>query len=253
MAHGVGFPFGDIYIWELMYRVEELEPIFDDYDTQLAAKASTSSVTSALSGKENTITPGTTAQYWRGDKTWQTLPTGGSGTVTSVGLTSSDLTVSGSPVTTSGNITANLSTTGVSADTYSGVTVDTKGRVTAGTKRSFSSATRSLNSVFQISTTRDVLASYSVDISTSVSLAGGAVGTVYLEYADDSSFTTGVTEVGRFVNGNTGTLVVGLTLNQTNTAPVSGVIPTSKYVRLRTQNNTGSPTFTYRSGQEVSL
>ena len=27
----------------------------------------------ALNAKENTITPGTTAQYWRGDKTWQTL------------------------------------------------------------------------------------------------------------------------------------------------------------------------------------
>jgi hypothetical protein len=27
----------------------------------------------ALNGKESTITPGTTAQYWRGDKTWQTL------------------------------------------------------------------------------------------------------------------------------------------------------------------------------------
>lgn len=26
-----------------------------------------------LSGKENTITPGTSGQYWRGDKTWQTL------------------------------------------------------------------------------------------------------------------------------------------------------------------------------------
>lgn len=31
--------------------------------------------------KEAAITAGTTAQYWRGDKTWQTLPTGGSGDV----------------------------------------------------------------------------------------------------------------------------------------------------------------------------
>ena len=31
--------------------------------------------------KEPAITAGTTAQYWRGDKTWQTLPTGGSGDV----------------------------------------------------------------------------------------------------------------------------------------------------------------------------
>lgn len=37
--------------------------------------------------KENYITPGTTSQYWRGDKTWQTTPTGtvtGSGTATRI-------------------------------------------------------------------------------------------------------------------------------------------------------------------------
>lgn len=35
----------------------------------------TSALTSGLAGKENTITAGTTAQYWRGDKSWQTLNT----------------------------------------------------------------------------------------------------------------------------------------------------------------------------------
>lgn len=34
---------------------------------------------SALSGKEPSITAGTTTQYWRGDKTWQTLPSPGIG------------------------------------------------------------------------------------------------------------------------------------------------------------------------------
>ncbi len=119
--------------------------------------------------------------------------------------------------------------------------------------RSYSSPSRTLNSAFQPSTTRDAQVSYSVDIATSVSLAGGAVGTVFLEYADDSGFTTGVTEVGRTVNGNTGTLVDGLTLNQTATAQLNGIIPASKYVRLRTANTTGSPTFTFRSSQEVLL
>jgi len=33
------------------------------------------SVVNSLAGKENTIAAGTTAQYWRGDKTWQTFPT----------------------------------------------------------------------------------------------------------------------------------------------------------------------------------
>lgn len=34
-----------------------------------------STLTSAVAGKEPTITAGTTAQYWRGDKSWQTLDT----------------------------------------------------------------------------------------------------------------------------------------------------------------------------------
>ena len=60
--------------------------------------------------------------------------TGASGTVTSVGLSSSDFTVSGSPVTVSGTITANLATqAGVTAGSYtnSNVTVNSKGIITA--------------------------------------------------------------------------------------------------------------------------
>jgi hypothetical protein len=37
--------------------------------------ANVSGLQTALDGKEPTITAGTTSQYWRGDKTWQTLPT----------------------------------------------------------------------------------------------------------------------------------------------------------------------------------
>lgn len=60
---------------------------------------------------------------------WGAAPATG---VTSVALSSSDLTVTGSPVTSSGTITANLTNSGVSAGTYSKVTVDAKGRVTTG-------------------------------------------------------------------------------------------------------------------------
>jgi hypothetical protein len=55
---------------------------------------------SALNSKENTITPGTTSQYWRGDKTWQVFPT--IPTVTPSALTKTDdtnvtITLGGSP------------------------------------------------------------------------------------------------------------------------------------------------------------
>lgn len=119
--------------------------------------------------------------------------------------------------------------------------------------RSFSYTTRSLNTCFQISSTRDALVTYSVDIATSLSLTSGQQGTVYLETFTDSACSTGTQEVTRFVNGQTGTLTIGLALQQNVTGTLTGVIPAGAYVRLRTQNNTGTPTFTARPGQETLL
>lgn len=117
--------------------------------------------------------------------------------------------------------------------------------------RTFNNPTRSLNSAFQISTTQDALVSYSVDISASLSLSGGQTGTVTLQYADDSAFTTNVKTVQSSVNGNTGTLTIGLGLTQLGTAAVSGMVPAAKYAKIITANTAGTPTFTYRTAQEV--
>lgn len=118
---------------------------------------------------------------------------------------------------------------------------------------SFGSTTRSLNSAFQVSSTRAAFVSYTVDVATTLSLTGGATGTVTLQYANDSGFTSGVTTVQSAVNGNTGTLTIGLALTQTGTASISGVIPAGKYVKLVTANTAGTPTFTFRAAQEVLM
>lgn len=118
---------------------------------------------------------------------------------------------------------------------------------------SYTTPTRSLNTAFQVSTTRNSRVSYAVSIAATLSLTTGQSGTVVLEYADDSGFTTNVKTIQSSINANTGSLAIGLNLTQTVTASVSGDVPSGKYVRLRTVNNTGTPTFTFVSAQEVLL
>lgn len=117
--------------------------------------------------------------------------------------------------------------------------------------RQASVAVRSLNSAFLISAANDTYVSYSVDIQCTLSLSGGMQGTVFLETADNAAFNVNVTEICRTVNGNTGTLTIGLNITQSSTGTLSGTVLAGKWTRLRTNNDSGAPTFTYRSGQEA--
>lgn len=213
--------------------------------------ASTTALTTGLSAKFANPS-GTTAQYVRGDGSIATLPTAGTGTVTSIGVTSSNLTVSGSPVTTSGSIAVSLPSVGT-AGNYTVVTTDAQGRVTAGTAASQSAATRTLNSAFQVSSTRASLVNYSVRIVTTASIGGNQDGDVILEIASDSGFTTNVQTLSITQNAQAISLAVVLNSVQTQTGVLSGYVPAGYYVRLRTVNNTGAPNFQYRAGQEVLM
>lgn len=117
--------------------------------------------------------------------------------------------------------------------------------------RTFSAAVRALNTAFQVSTLSDAIVSYAVDVAVSISLAVGQAGQVILEYADNSAMTTNLVVVNSCTSGNTGLLTLGLSLTNTQTGTLSGVIPKNKFAMIKTVNVVGAPTFTFRSGQEV--
>lgn len=110
---------------------------------------------------------------------------------------------------------------------------------------------RSLNSPFVISTTRDVSVSYSISLSvTNPLLAGSSTANAFLEYSTDGG-STWVT-VSNSTNASSVALTVTLAITQPSTFVVSGIIPANASVRIRTTTS-GTATATYSRGQEVLL
>lgn len=188
---------------------------------------------------------GQSGKFLRTDGTVVSWASGSSGTVTSVGLSSSDLSVSGSPVTSSGSITADLTATGISAGTYSGLTVDSKGRATAGTTRSVSNnVSRSLNSGYTVSASRDSSLSYSISATWTLNALLSGSGSAFLEYSTDggSSWIT-VSQAGKTLNL--------LTVAGSDDMNLSGIVPAGGLVRIRTTAT--NMTIAYVRGQEALL
>lgn len=119
--------------------------------------------------------------------------------------------------------------------------------------RTSTSATRSFNTAFQPSTTTWTRVNYSVLVTSSATLLGGQEGSVILEKASNSSFTSNVMELGRLTGGNSVSLAIAITAVDKAGGQLSGDVEPSYYVRLRTVNTTGTPTFTYVSGVEGVL
>lgn len=114
-------------------------------------------------------------------------------------------------------------------------------------------ATRALNSAFQVSSTRNSMVFYSVQITVTASIASGQDGELVLEIASNSGFTTNVQSLMIAPCSQVYTLAIALQGVQKCAQTVSGFVPAGYYTRLRTVNTTGSPVFTYRAGQEVLL
>jgi hypothetical protein len=98
----------------------------------------TSSGTFAITGA------GSTAQYIRGDGTLATFPTIPGGTVTSVGISGSDFTITGSPITTSGTIGLTLASVNSNIGTFNNVTVNAKGLVMAASNVAYLTANQTI-------------------------------------------------------------------------------------------------------------
>lgn len=121
------------------------------------------------------------------------------------------------------------------------------------TMRTFNSPSLAINTARQASTTRDALVVASVEIDAALSLVTGAKGTVTLQYADNSAFTLGVKTASIGVNGNTGSLSLGINTVGSGSGPVVGIIPAGKWYRLATANVTGTPTYGTPVIQEILI
>jgi hypothetical protein len=149
---------------------------------------------------------------------------GAGGTVTSVGLVplSNSIVVTGSPVTSNGNISINLANTGVTAATYTNptVTVDTYGRVTSIANNTVAGTVTSVGLIVS---------------GTGLQVSGSPV-----TGASDITITnTGVTRL----NAGTGIVLSGSTGNITVAAATAGGTVTSVGVSSNTLTIT-NPTVT---------
>lgn len=105
-----------------------------------------------------------------------------------------------------------------------------------------------------VSAVQDAIVNYSMTIITTATIGGGASGTGVLEIAPTNSATpSDWVEIARCTNGQAITLALALQSVQTIGCHLGGVVPAGYYRKLRTINNTGTPTYTPNPGQEVLL
>lgn len=187
---------------------------------------------------------GLSSQYVRADGTFTTFPTiptntnqltNGSGFINQAGArTAISLTTIGN----SGNATYDNSTGILNIPNYS------------TTSKSFNNnVSRTLNSNYTISTTRDAMVTYSVNLSvTNPLLAGSSSASAFLEYSTNggSSWIT----ISNVTNSSSVALAVTIALTQPNIFVLSGAIPSNALVRIRTTTS-GTASATYSTGQEV--
>lgn len=240
----------------LFVRSSDSALVFSLRDSLSINQSQVTGLTTSLNGKQGSLSLTNTSTSGSSTLIGNTLNipiyTNSGGTVTSVGINSADCSVSGSPVTGSGNITVNLNTSGVSSGTYIGpYTVNSKGIITNASNPIIDtiSASRAFNFGYKMSTIKFYEIRVSAQISCNLSLSGGQAGNIFLEISSDSSTWT---FAGELSSSNTGTLTIGLNTTQISGGQLSTLLAPNYFWRLRTNTSTGTPTYTFQGGQKIS-
>lgn len=113
-----------------------------------------------------------------------------------------------------------------------------------------STPSRSLGTAFQPSTTYTTAVYYSARVSAPLSLAGGAVGRIEL-LSDSANPPTTVR--GRVAAGESGTVVVGISMAGVSEGQLHYIVPVGDYVLLQSVTESGSPTYTITTQTEQSM
>lgn len=115
------------------------------------------------------------------------------------------------------------------------------------TQRVLTNNTYALNTVYQPSTTRDAMVTTGASIVATLSLSGGQTGQVLIQISPDNvTYTT----VATLVNGNTGSLTIGLNTTQSQSCSAAFMVPKGFYFKLV---SSGTATMTALAGQQVLL
>lgn len=131
----------------LGYTPENVANKSDSYTVSSSTTyATTKAVVDGLATKEPTIAVGTTGQYWRGDKSWQTLDKA------AVGLGNVDNTSDANkPISTATQTALNAkvdANTAITGATKTKITYDSKGLVTAGADATTADIAESTNKLY---------------------------------------------------------------------------------------------------------
>lgn len=112
----------------------------------------------------------------------------------------------------------------------------------------FSTPSRSYNTAWQPSVTRDIMVIWSSNVTLSSVVLTAATGTVASKYADNSGITTNVVTTRSLQNSLGGVLATGIN-------PTGGtlVVPAGKWAILTTTTNSGTVNFGTLEVQEIGF